>query len=386
MDFNEFMANPLAQTLLGASGGLLGASGWSHIPISNSQALGQGLLGAQVGYGNAFQNQFFPIQNQLAQIHLRENQMRLNEMQRQIENDRYVSGLLGQRPVVPGENAPLMMAPKAGTGLLGGELSPLEFFASAAAKGDRVAMAALGDITRQQIANEGRTTQPDELLQRLSMIYPPGSPEYQAALKQILLKPAAQVNVQVGNKIGEALAGKVGDIATETRNAALGAIDQLDTTKRIRSAIDTGQVIAGPGANLRFFGAQLAQATGLGGKDTIEQLTNTRNVIKGLAEYSLSARKALKGQGQISDFEGKLLQKAASGDIESLTLPEIKTITDVTERLARQSYSTHQQTLRGMSANPDYAQAVPFYQVPPLETTAPAATPSGGGWSIRRKR
>ena len=65
-------------------------------------------------------------------------------------------------------------------------------------------------------------------------------------------------------------------------------------------------------------------------------LKQTRNAIQGIAKLALGARQSLKGQGQISDMETKLLQKAESVDgIENITVPELKILADMAERGAR---------------------------------------------------
>ena len=43
-------------------------------------------------------------------------------------------------------------------------------------------------------------------------------------------------------------------------------------------------------------------------------IENTRQTIRGLAEFTISVRKKLKGQGQITEYEQKTLQKAYSGE------------------------------------------------------------------------
>ena len=188
-------------------------------------------------------------------------------------------------------------------------------------------------------------------------------------------------------KAGEAFAKTLGDMAVTSQSSALGAIDQIDTISRIRKAVDSGNIIVGPGANVRLVGAQLAQIAGLGGKDTIEQLQNTRNVIKGMAEFALSARKQLKGQGQVSDYEGRLLQKASAGEINDLTVPEIKVVLDVTERLGKRQYNLHKQFLKNMQDNPSVNELTPFFDVPPLPDSkaAPSITPEQALAELKRR-
>jgi hypothetical protein len=180
-------------------------------------------------------------------------------------------------------------------------------------------------------------------------------------------------------KMGESLSKEIGPMMTESRASALGAIDTIDTVGRARKAIESGLVSVGPTATIRQKIGQVAQMMGVGGKDNEEQIVNTRNVIRSLGQFSLAARKSLKGQGQVSDFEGKLLIKAESGDIEDMTIPELKSFLSVTDRLAHRQYDAHQHNLKTMKSNPKMSEAAPFYEVPELPTAAHTQAPSKSG-------
>jgi len=190
-------------------------------------------------------------------------------------------------------------------------------------------------------------------------------------------KPVTKVDVKVENKTGESLAKPIGEMVQGTKDTALAALDQLDSAQRVRAALDSGKVIVGPAADARLSIAQLGQALGVGGKRVEETLVNTRNIIKGLAEFTLSARKQLKGQGQVSDFESKLIEKASSGDIASMTVPEIRTLVDVSDRLARKSYALHEKNLNTLRKGP-HKELVPYYEVPPLPAPINTNPPKAG--------
>lgn len=195
--------------------------------------------------------------------------------------------------------------------------------------------------------------------------------------------------IHLDQKTGEGLAKEIGPMMMASRDAASGAIETIDSVDRIKTAIDTGAVTLGPGATVRNTINQVAQLLGVGGKNAQEQLVNTREVIRGLAQFSLSARKALKGQGQISDFEGRLLLKAEAGEIGDMTLPELKRFVDVTERLARRQYDLHQQNLSKMRQHKDLADMAVFYDVPKIAPPGKVNTQEGSGewaksgWSIK---
>ena len=117
---------------------------------------------------------------------------------------------------------------------------------------------------------------------------------------------------------------------------------------------------------------------GINGADDTEILANTRGTIQGLAQFTLSGRSALKGQGQISDFEGKLLEKAASGNIEDMTLPEIKVISDTAKRVAKVQAGTHKRNMSVMRSKPELQGVADFYDVPDLPADVQQATPTAG--------
>ena len=90
-------------------------------------------------------------------------------------------------------------------------------------------------------------------------------------------------------------------------------------------------MIAGPA----LICACLQYNFGLGGRDAADQIANTRQAIRGLAEMTLQGRKQMSGQGAITESESKLAEKATSGDINSLTNAEIKQLANASARAAK---------------------------------------------------
>lgn len=169
---------------------------------------------------------------------------------------------------------------------------------------------------------------------------------------------ATNVTTRVENKMGDSVGSQVGPILKDSAVATTGAVKMADAAERILDAVDKGGVIAGPTASMRLRGAQIASMLGIGGKDSVAQ---TRQVIRGLAESSVEARKELQGQGQVTENEAKAVQKALSGDIDDLTVDEIRDIARLNLRHAAIRAKQHQQYLSSMpeSLNP----ARPFYNV-----------------------
>lgn len=195
----------------------------------------------------------------------------------------------------------------------------------------------------------------------------PASPEGQRLAKERLSKmtthPAA-ASVKVDVKTGESLGKEIGPMVSESRASALGALQAGETAQRVRKALETGNVTLGPTATVRNTIDQLAYTMGVPGNNAEERLVNTRQVARGLAQFTIAARKSLKGQGQVSDFEGKLLQRAESGAIDDFTIPELKSFIDVTERLAKIQHGMHERNVDVMRKQGNLKNLVPFYEVP----------------------
>ena len=174
-----------------------------------------------------------------------------------------------------------------------------------------------------------------------------------------------QVTVNTGKKFGETLATEVAQQVAQSADAARGAVDTLNTAKQIETALASGKVMAGPGTTGIMFIQQAINAP-----STEEGRVQTRQVIQGLARMTLAARKQLKGQGQVSDFEGKLLAKAESGDIDALTIPEIQAIVKTATRVANGSIVQHQSYLKKIESDPELKGLAPFFNI---------QTPGAGG-------
>jgi hypothetical protein len=191
-------------------------------------------------------------------------------------------------------------------------------------------------------------------------------------------------NVKIENKMGEGIAAQIGPMMKDSVDIATGAVKQVDAAKRVVSAIDSGKIIAGPFAGGRVTLAQMGQALGVGGADAKQQLANTRDVIRGLAEMTLQGRSQMKGQGAITESEGLLAERANSGKIEDLTIPEIKQLAQASERAARFAYAEHERKVQEMAKNPATSSLATYYQGPamPPAITTPSEEPPVG--AVRR--
>lgn len=204
--------------------------------------------------------------------------------------------------------------------------------------------------------------------------------QFQTALKKA---GATNVTTKTEVKMGESLANQVGPMMKDSTAIAEGAVKQIDAANRIVQAVDSNQIFAGPGANVRLKIGQIGQMLGVGGKDDAEKISNTRSAIRGLAELTLQGRQQMKGQGAITESEGALAARAMSGDIEDLTAAEVKQLAKASERAARYNYQEHQRKLQVMQSNPALSGIAPFYQGPAL--TEPTLAPKNDGWSATKK-
>lgn len=200
--------------------------------------------------------------------------------------------------------------------------------------------------------------------------------------KQTTHQPAPTQNVTVNTEkqLFGNIAETVGkDVATAAQNAK-AALQTLNTVGQVREALDTGKVIAGPATTARMFLGQIGQVMGIAGKDATEQLTNTRGAIQGLAQLELDAAQQMRGQGQITEAERGIIRRAASGDIDSLTIPELRRLTDALDKTARYKIKANASNVARIKANPNSASLAEFMQVeePPAYTPKRRAADKAG--------
>lgn len=149
---------------------------------------------------------------------------------------------------------------------------------------------------------------------------------------------APQVSVKYGNSLADAIGAGLGkELTGPGYQGATGALDTIRTADRILGAVNTGKVVAGPTSDKLFAAKQLAASLGYPVDE--EGLTQTRSVIKGLAELSLAKRKSM--GSQISDFEQKMFNKATSGEIQDLTVPEIRLLATLAREDAGRTIGQH---------------------------------------------
>lgn len=193
--------------------------------------------------------------------------------------------------------------------------------------------------------------------------------------KQVAKAGAPNISTKTELKTAESIAGQVGPMLKDSAIAAQGATAQIDSADRIVQAIDSNKIFAGPLASKRMSIAQIGDTLGVGGADNAEKIANTRQVVRGLAELTLQGRKSMRGEGAITESEGKLAEKAMSGDIDSMTPSELKQIANASKRAAQHTIVEHTRKVDIAKSNPATAGIAGYYETQPIQ--APAAAPAG---------
>lgn len=185
------------------------------------------------------------------------------------------------------------------------------------------------------------------------------TPEQKAAFEKLQKIKTPSTNVAVNAPVAKSLAAPVGQRAEASLAKAEGATGMMDSANMVREALNSGNVIAGPLAGPRLKFAQVLDMAGAGDK---EKLVNTRTAIQGLATLTLESRAELKGQGQVTENEQKLLERARSGNIEDMTISELQQIVNTSQRLAGRLWSNHQTLLKTMETDPAAADSLRYYR------------------------
>lgn len=182
------------------------------------------------------------------------------------------------------------------------------------------------------------------------------------------------VNVNATKPFINEFAGGMGKAMSDARTNAQGALSTISTVDRLNEALDSG-VMAGPGTSFRQFGLQVGSMLGVAGKDAEEKLLNTRQAIQSLAQLELDAAQQMKGQGQITEAERSIIRRAASGDIDSMTAPELRLLGNVLDRTARSKIDAYNTQIDPLMSAPETRGIAPFLRVEPPQRRA-GQTPS----------
>jgi hypothetical protein len=183
------------------------------------------------------------------------------------------------------------------------------------------------------------------------------------------------ISVNTEKNLLNGVADGVSKGISEARGGAQAALGTINTVGRLNEALDSGKVMAGPGTSFRQYGLQVGNMLGVGGKDANEKLLNTRQAIQSLAQLELDAAQQMKGQGQITEAERSIIRRAASGDIDGMTAPELRLLGGVLDRSARAKIQNYRAQVAPLKAMPNAAPLAPFLDIPEPPAAAGAVAP-----------
>jgi hypothetical protein len=183
---------------------------------------------------------------------------------------------------------------------------------------------------------------------------------------QILRQPVTKVEV---SNIDRTASAELGKMVPNLAEQSTAAVNQVNDLGRYRQALQSA--IVGPGAEQRLVVARVASALGFTGDKAVNATTE---LIQGNAEMALNARSLLKGQGEITQGEQKLLIQAKAGDI-NFTKGELETLFNVFERSARAQYDKNTKLLKALSDRKVEAADLLMGTIPTMPEAA-ARTPA----------
>jgi hypothetical protein len=184
---------------------------------------------------------------------------------------------------------------------------------------------------------------------------------FQDWLKSVKPLGATQVNV-AANTFAKEFGKGVSDAIQTTYNSANAAQGTIATIQSIRPLVQAG-VYAGPLSNAPRVIDQLASSLGVAGANTEEKLARTAQAMQGLASLELTAATAMKGQGQITENERALIQRAAGGNFKDFTQKEVLSLLNSLEKVSNSKIATHEKNLSALKKRKDTGDLAEFYSL-----------------------
>jgi len=360
----RMQSNANQQGLLNAAIALLAQSGKSPYPVGTGQAIAGALGAGMEGYNQSFDRTLKQMVTG----------MQLEDFKRKRQAQDMARRAVSQQPV----NIPMAT----------GEGSQLEMLSRPEFGGDMAAeetvTALRGNLPTRTVINQDLLAQaaamesPIEALKLLQKEdkAPSSVKEYEFAVQNgfkgsftdFLARKTPSTNISVDT--GKGLA-QIAPVLKDAQIAAQGAVLQIDAADRVLDAVNTNKIISGTLATPRLRLAQLGSTLGVTGRNTEETIANTRQTIRGFAELTLQGRKSMRGEGSITESEGKAAEKAFSGNIDDLTTEEIKLIANASKRVAQYSVGEYNRRLDILGKNPEMSSIVDFYRISPIAPSAP---------------
>lgn len=208
-------------------------------------------------------------------------------------------------------------------------------------------------------------------------------PGYLEGRQRVAAAGATRNNISVNTEknLFGAVADGVGKQVATAADQARAAVGQINTVHGLRGILDSGGIVAGPGAGPRTWMLRAGQVLGINGKDETELLERTGSAMQRMAQLELDAAQQMKGQGQITEAERAIISRAATGKIGEMTEPEIRMLLDTLEKTARFKIELHGQNFQAMQQNPSAGPLIPYLNVPMPPPYQPPARGNGAGGS-----
>lgn len=146
-------------------------------------------------------------------------------------------------------------------------------------------------------------------------------------------------------KFFDGLGGLGNDVVAESRKIADASRGQINTIHSIRDAQSRG-MLEGLTGKPNLWWLRIADSLGMAGENEQETLRQTQKAIQAAAQLQLDAAKQMKGQGQITENERKLIAMAGSPKIFEMTPVEITQFLDALEKVARYNIKNHNDLLQ----------------------------------------
>jgi hypothetical protein len=358
-DQQRMQSNASQQALLNAAIALLGQSGTQRYPVSTGQALAGALAAGSEGYNQAFDR---TLKQMVTGMQLAEYKKKQDAQKRMQEAIQGATREIPQLAVVPTET---------------GEMPTAETMSALTMPGTPKRVIDFEKL-REVALLQGLEQDPLKVLELTakSEKAPSSVQEYEYAVGRgfkgsfedwkRLNAPGTNISVDTGKGLAQ-----IAPVLKDAQAQAQGSVLQVDAADRVISAVDTNKIISGTMATPRMRLAQLGSTLGVTGRDTEETIANTRQAIRGFAELTLQGRKSMRGEGQITEAEGKLAEKAFSGDIDSLTPAEIKQIANASKRVAQYTVGEYNRRLDILGKNPEMSSIVDFYRINPIAPSTP---------------
>ena len=217
------------------------------------------------------------------------------------------------------------------------------------------------------------------LLKQLHPEKPASILEYEYARQNPGLIPFMHEKAQAGAtrnvfNISDVLGKDLGQVQ-KLLEASQGRVQQgelsTNAANKIEGALKSGNLNIGPGATVGQSLGQIGDALGLVNEKGQEKLVNTRAAVQGLAQMWAASRAQAKGQGAMDQQESQLYGKIASGNIDSLSMPELKYIVDQTKAQGNYFRKEHDRMLGELKKDEKLKRLVPFYDVGYMPTLTP---------------